>query len=145
MSTFKFIPSKEMKIQVTEKQLEYISSYENIKICCGYDVVVAYDIFLDDINIGFAMIEKVTKRTFFLWDYAIDVKYQNKGYGTKALLELIEILKREYKIRKLTTTYIWGNDIAKHVYEKVGFIETSVVDEPGCHEVNMKLSLTSKK
>ena len=38
----------------------------------------------------------------------------------------------------MTTTYIWGNEQAKHVYEKVGFVETSVVDEPNCHEVNMK-------
>ncbi len=30
---------------------------------------------------------------------------------------------------------------AKHVYEKVGFVETDVVDEPDCHEVNMLLKL----
>lgn len=37
----------------------------------------------------------------------------------------------------MTTTYIWGNEHAKHVYEKVGFVETDVVDEDGIHEVNM--------
>ena len=71
-------------------------------------------------------------------DYAIDIKYQNKGYGTEALIELGNLLKTEYGVKRMTTTYIWGNEHAKHVYEKVGFIETDVVNEPDCHEVNMK-------
>lgn len=141
MSKFRFEPSKEMKVKVSPEQAEEISTPENIKICCGYDVVIAFDIYLGDAVIGFAMIEKVTKRTFFLWNYAIDSEYQNKGYGTEALRELIALLRERYKIWVLTTTYIWGNEHAKHVYEKVGFIETDVVDEPGVHEVNMKIRL----
>ena len=69
---------------------------------------------------------------------------KNKGYGTKALIELGEKLKNEYGIKKMTTTYIWGNEHAKHVYKKVGFIETSVVDAPDCHEVNMKYLQSSR-
>lgn len=138
MLVFDFKPSKEMKISVSKEQENNIQSLENIKICCGYDVVIAFDIYCDDELIGFALLEKVTKRTYFLWDYAIDFKYQNKGYGTNALMALAKMIKKEYGVKKLTTTYIWGNDIAKHVYEKVGFVETSVVDEPDCHEVNMK-------
>ena len=30
-----------------------------------------------------------------------------------------------------------SNPISNHVYEKVGFEETDIVDENGCHEVNM--------
>ncbi len=130
-----------MKVRVSKEQSEAIQTPENIKICCTYKVVVAYDILLDETIIGFAMIEKVTKKTFFLWDYAIDLQYQNKGYGTQALFELAALLKKEYGISKLTTTYVWGNEHAKHVYEKVGFKETNVVDEPGVHEVNMALKL----
>ena len=46
-------------------------------------------------------------------------------------------MKDKYNAKELTTTYIYGNDHAKHIYEKVGFIETDIVDEPDCHEVNM--------
>ena len=139
MPTFVFKPSKEIKIELAKEQEDNLQTPENIKICCGYDVVIAFDIILDEEVIGFAMFEKVTKRTYFLWDYAIDIKYQNKGYGTEALKELGTLLKKEFGVKKMTTTYIWGNEHAKHVYEKVGFIETDVVDEPDCHEVNMKL------
>lgn len=138
MSMFIFKPSKEMKISVTKDQENNIQTKDNIKKCCGYDVVKAFDIYLNDKIIGFAMFEVITKRTYFLWDYAIDRDEQNKGYGTKALLELADMLKKEYGVKKMTTTYIWGNEHAKHVYEKVGFIETDVVDEKDCHEVNMK-------
>ena len=135
---FTFKPSKEMKVRVSKEQEDNIQTLENIKICCGYDVVIAFDIFLNNELIGFAMFEKYTKITYFLWDYAIDIKYQNKGYGTKALIELGNLLKTEYGVKRMTTTYIWGNEQAKHVYEKVGFVETDVVNEPDCHEVNMK-------
>ena len=57
--------------------------------------------------------------------------------GTNALKEFISFMKEKYKAKILTTTYVYGNDIAKHVYEKVGFVETDVIDEPDCHEVNM--------
>ena len=36
----------------------------------------------------------------------------------------------------MTTTYLFGNVHAKHVYEKVGFVETDVVDEDDIYEVN---------
>ena len=52
-------------------------------------------------------------------------------------MAFIEYLKTRHGAEEITTTYIWGNDCAKHVYEKVGFTETDVVDEPDCHEVNM--------
>ena len=138
MPIFVFKPSKEIKIHLAKEQEDNLQTPENIKICCGYDVVIAFDIILNDEVIGFAMFEKVSKRTYFLWDYAIDLKEQNKGYGTEALIQLGILLKKEYGVKKMTTTYLWGNEHAKHVYEKVGFVETDVVDEPDCHEVNMK-------
>lgn len=141
MFEYRFIPATEMKVEVSLEQQAFISTKEDIKICCSYKNVLAYDIFLGEELIGFAMIEMVTKRTFFLWDYAIDLKHQNQGHGTAALLELIDLLKKEYGIKRITTTYIWGNEQAKRAYEKAGFLETDVVDEPDCHEVNMMKKL----
>ena len=72
-----------------------------------------------------------------MWEYAIDIRFQNQHKGTRALIEFIDYLKVHHGAKEITTTYIYGNDRAKHVYEKVGFVETDVVDEPDCHEVNM--------
>ena len=62
---------------------------------------------------------------------------QNKHKGTVALKKFIDLMRIRYDAKVITTTYIYGNDHAKHIYEKMGFEETDVVDEQDCHEVNM--------
>ena len=132
-----FINSYEMKIDLTEEEQDHLCSKENIKIIAKKEGVKTFDIYDDDLLVGFAQLYEYEKDCFFLWNFAIDQKYQNQKYGTKALIELIKLFKDKYNLKEMTTTYIYGNDLAKHVYEKVGFVETDVVCEEGVHEVNM--------
>ena len=132
-----FKSSKTMKVSVFPEQEKQLSSKKNIEIACLRENVLAFDIYLDELLIGFVMVRKFDEGAFFLWNYAIDYKYQKQHYGTKALIDFISFMKENYHMSEMTTTYIWGNEHAKHLYEKVGFIETDVVDEDGCHEVNM--------
>jgi len=132
-----FQPSKTMKISVLHEQERQLSSKEKIEAACAKENVLAFDIYSDDLLIGFAMVRKFEDGAYFLWNYAINSQYQNQHYGTSALRELIRFMKDNYDMKKMTTTYIWGNSHAQHIYEKIGFIETDVVDEDGCHEVNM--------
>ena len=136
---FTFKKSLEMKINLKKEQENMLSSKENIKIIIkdNPDTVIAFDIYEDNNLIGFVLAHLFEEKKYFLWEYAIDVKYQNQHKGTTALIEFISFIKNNYDAKVLTTTYIYGNDIAKHVYEKVGFLETDVVDEEDCHEVNM--------
>lgn len=134
-----FAASSEMKIGLAPGQEEMLSTKETIKaIIEKYpDTVMAFDIFDGDELIGFALVHRFEERKYFLWEYAIDAKHQNMCKGTRALREFIDLLKTRYGAKEITTTYIWGNERAKHVYESVGFVETDVVDVPDCHEVNM--------
>ena len=134
-----FIRSTEMKIELTPEQAKMLSTKEDIKkiIRENPDTVLAFDILEGDELIGFVLVHRFEEGGYFLWEYAIDVNHQNRQKGTTALREFIDYLKRNHDAREITTTYIFGNDQAKHVYEKVGFVETDVVDEPDCHEVNM--------
>ena len=52
--------------------------------------MIAFDIYDDEKLIGFAMLREYEKESYFLWNYAIDYRYQNKGYGTKAHIEAIK-------------------------------------------------------
>ena len=135
----RFIESKEMKINLTLAQSGMLSTKEDIKIIIkdNPDTVKAFDIYDNEELIGFVLVYEFEEKKYFLWEYAIDVKYQNKGKGTQAIIEFIDYMKENFGALEMTTTYVYGNDVAKHVYEKIGFIETSVVDEPDCHEVNM--------
>jgi len=56
-------------------------------------------------HIGFAMLRQYDKSGWFLWDYAIDYKYQNMKYGTRALKELIEIMKERKLLPKALPIY----------------------------------------
>lgn len=133
----KFISSKSMKVSVTASQTSQLCSKENIEKGCRRNNVSAFDVYDHDLLIGFVMVVKTDEDNFFLWNYAIDQKYQNRGYGVAILKIFIQYMQHKYEMKHMTTTYIWGNTHAKHVYEKVGFIETDVIDEEDCHEVNM--------
>ena len=134
-----FTRSTEMKISLTPEQAEMLSTKEDIKkiITDNPDTVMAFDIYDGNDLIGFVLVHRFEKQKYFLWEYAIDINHQNKHKGTKALSEFISFLQAHHNAKEITTTYIYGNNQAKHVYEKVGFVETDVVDEPDCHEVNM--------
>ena len=132
-----FTESNSMKVSVTAEQARFLSSPEKIERACKDPNVAAFDIQKDGVIIGFVLVRKYDEGCFFLWDLAIDAKYQNHGYGSLALAEFMEFMHSEYRMHTMTTTYIFGNEHAKHLYEKLGFIETDVIDEPGCHEVNM--------
>ena len=134
-----FIESAEMKIVLRPDQEDMLSSKETIKeiIRQNPDTVMAFDIFDGEDLVGFVLVHRFEEHKFFLWEYAIDINHQNRHKGTKALEEFIGYMRTRHGAQVITTTYIYGNSQAKHVYEKVGFVETDVVDEPDCHEVNM--------
>ena len=59
--------------------------------------VLAFDIYIDELLIGFAMVRKFDEGAYFLWNYAIDSQYQNQNYGTTALSEFICFMKDTYQ------------------------------------------------
>lgn len=138
----RFEKSKGIKVRVLPQQQEFVATEDMIAGSLQKENVIGYDIFDGEQLVGFAMLRKYEdedtgETCWFLWEYAVDAAQQGRGYGKKALLELIDLMRREFDMRVMTTTYIWGNDVAKSLYESVGFVETDVVDEPDCHEVNM--------
>ena len=136
-----FKRSKGMKISLDKNQRNQLSSEDDINMACKLDGVVAYDIYYNNNLVGFALLRNYGLSKWFLWNYAIDKNYQGKGLGEEALKKLIKLMEKEYGMTEISTTYIFGNDIAKNLYSKLGFIETDVVDEENCHEVNMLLKL----
>lgn len=67
----RFQPSSAMKISVMPKQEKYLSSKERIEAACTKENVLAFDICLDGLLIGFAMVREFDEGSYFLWNYAI--------------------------------------------------------------------------
>ncbi len=54
---------------------------------------------------------------------AIHRDYRGRGMGKKLLKKGIEVAKRCMKAKNMWIEYIDGNDVAKHLYESLGFVE----------------------
>ena len=128
-------------IEIFIEQKNFVSSVKRINQELSKDGNYGFNIYIDDFKIGFALLRKYEEDTLFLWDYIIHKNFQNRGYGTKALIELLSFFKKQFSIKRVITTYIFGNEHAKYIYEKIGFTEIDVVDEDGIHEVNMQIIL----
>jgi len=51
----------------------------------------------------------------------IDIKYQNKGFGSKALEQFLEFFHNKFPNQSLYTSVEIDNPIAIRLYEKYGF------------------------
>ena len=137
----KIIRTTQFQIALSDADRKQLSSKTRIKQALTDPNILSYDIWDGDARIGFAMLRPFNENGFFLWNFAIDSAYQNQHYGPRALRGLFTMLKQEHHAKVITTTYTFGDDHAKYVYEKVGFRETDVVEENGIHEVNMVVEL----
>jgi len=68
------------------------------------------------------------KQYYTLWKFLIDYRYQNKGYGRQALQLGIEYIRDNYNAKEIYTGVVPGNDVAKGLYESVGFKSTGLVE-----------------
>ena len=54
----------------------------------------------------------------------IDARYQGRGYGTETVKQILAMMEADGKYDKVTLCYVEGNDDARRLYEKFGFVQT---------------------
>lgn len=130
-----------IKLEVDDKQKDYVAT-NNESIIEAYTLqkgkAFTFGIYDDDLLIGFVMLgydvddEPIYVRNCYsLWRFMIDKKYQNKGYGKKALEVVLDYIKTypcgysEY----CYLSYVEDNIVAKRLYTSFGFKETGDKDE----------------
>ena len=135
-----------LKLEVFDNQKRFVAP-NSISIIEAYiaitenNDVFTFCIYKDDTAIGFLMIgfdvnsgdegaPRIAKGNYNIWRLMIDKKFQGKGFGKKAMdlaLELINTFPCG------TAKYCWlsyesDNDIARQLYQSVGFVETDEKD-----------------
>ena len=75
--------------------------------------------------IGFIMYE-ITAGVGFILRLMIDYKYQRKGYGKAAAMEVIRRLKLYPEVELIATSYQRGNEIASKLYRSLGFVDWDI-------------------
>ena len=59
----------------------------------------------------------------------IDARWQGRGYGTETVKQILAMMEADGKYDKVTLCYVEGNDGARRLYEKFGFVQ--MWDEDG--------------
>ena len=99
-------------------------------------------IYLETTMVGFLMYCRDPRDDqYWLYRFMIDERYQGKGYGKKALLELIEIIRALPNAPELNVGFDLENHVAANLYKSVGFIEGDLAP---WGERTAKLDLTSR-
>ena len=90
--------------------------------------------------IGFTMFGWEEEEEFWeLCRFMIDVRYQNKGYGTLALKMILDEMKSRFDCKEIYLSTGPDNERAKHVYEKVGFrSEHRMIDDEELFKIELQ-------
>ncbi len=90
----------------------------------------------DGQTVGVALVRDMDEEPacYDLQQFMIDERFQNKGYGTKALRLILALLGQEGKYADAEVCVNKENAAALRMYENVGFIDTGYIDEnlPDC-------------
>ena len=80
-------------------------------------------IFNEDEMIGFLLYDYDEELNGWSFSrFMIDIKYQNKGFGRKALEKFLEYFHSKFPNKSLYTSVEIDNDIAIKLYQKYGFV-----------------------
>jgi len=114
-----------------------VMSIAQLKI---YPLANAFAVYAGDEMVGFVMYGRdEDDGHFYLGRLMIDEKYQGKGFGRAATLEVIERMKQTENCQELFLSFVPENTGAEKLYTSVGFERTGKTSESG--EIIMRLAI----
>ena len=128
-------------LDVRDDQKGFVSSVaESLAQAYVYrETAHPFAVYEGDTLVGFIMMGYYeVKQYYTLWKFLIDQRYQNKGYGRQALKLGIEFVRDNFDAKEIFTGVAPGNDVAKRLYESVGFQSTGLI-ELGMEEMRIRL------
>ncbi|MBD5533629.1 MAG: GNAT family N-acetyltransferase [Lachnospiraceae bacterium] len=134
-----------LALSVAESQEDFVSStvHSLAQAWIYYDTAFPFAIYADGTMVGFIMLGYYeTEQYYTLWKLMIDEKYQNKGYGKKALRLGIDYLINRFKVKEVYTAYYETNRIARNLYASIGFRETGEIVG---NQIGMKLIVSNEE
>lgn len=135
------------KLKVKDTQKDFVApndmSFIEAYLALAYNgKVFTFGIYDDNLPVGFVMIgydvdeeydnaPKIAYGNYNIWRFMIDEKYQNKGYGKKALELTLDFIKTfpSGKSEHCYLSYEPENIVAKKLYQEFGFVENGEMDE----------------
>ena len=82
-------------------------------------IILAY--YINKIIVGYILIRRTSNNTCLLDGLYVEKEYRNKGIGNSLLKEAISRIKN-MNVKYVDINVMYNNIIAKHIYEKLGFV-----------------------
>ena len=113
-----------ISLRVGEHQKNYVASNMYSLVQASYeDRLYPLGIFNEDEMIGFLLYDYDEELNGWSFSrFMINIKYQNKGFGRKALEKFLEYFQSKFPNKSLYTSVEIDNDIAIKLYQKYGFV-----------------------
>ena len=86
-------------------------------------IILAY--YINKTIVGYILIRKMANNTCLLDGLYVEEEYRNKGIGKSLLTEAISRIKN-MNVKYVDINVMYNNIIAKHIYEKLGFVEYEI-------------------
>ncbi len=133
-------------LEVSDSQKQYIASNkESLEASADEEykeIARPFAIYADDVLVGFTMFAfdltySDPNDRYWLWRFMIDKSLQGKGYGSAALVKIIDYFKSHGADHILLSTKE-TNTAALSLYHKQQFVETGEMNED---EIVLRLNL----
>lgn len=129
-----------IRLKVAPEQEHFVASNAaSIAEAHFSDIAWFRAIYAGEIPIGFIMLaDDPDKPEYFLWRLMIDAHHQGKGFGRRAVEQLIDYVKSRPGATELLVSYVPGEGSPRDFYLELGFQDTGRVEEG---EVILRLPL----
>ena len=124
-----------LALSVTEEQKNVYPRSNAYSIAEGHyppddDPVWIRAIYAGEVPVGFLMTSEAPDQgVYFLWRLMVDASDQGKGYGFRAVEQLIKRIKESPNAKELLTSHLAHDGNAGVFYRKVGFEYTGEILE----------------
>jgi diamine N-acetyltransferase len=119
------------RLQVADEQREYVAN-NAFSIAQAHFEPKAWfrAIYADGRLVGFVMLsDDPDAPEYFLWRLMIDAAHQGKGFGRRAIAQLVEYVRARLAARELLVSYHPGSHSPRDFYLKQGFRDTGRTGE----------------
>lgn len=134
-----------LNLKVAESQKTFVAS-SAVLLARAYayrsDRSRAFLVYDDELPVGMGLYYDLPELECYDFSQLfIDERYQGRGYGKEAIRLALEEMRADGRYGKVVLCYVEGNDAAKKLYEKFGFVEVSCEEDDEDDEIVMELKL----
>jgi diamine N-acetyltransferase len=117
-----------VKLNVQPDQVNFVAANAySIAESKYYPALLPCGIFAGKTMVGFTMYGRDDEdNQYWIYRFMIDHRYQRRGFGRRAMLELIELLRALPDVPEINISYDLDNIGAAELYKSVGFIEGDI-------------------